>query len=268
VPAITRHDSAYLLQTGDGRVVFVLPYEEQFSLIGTTETLHAGDPGGATVDEAEIDYLLSSVNRQFQPQRSRAEIRHQFAGVRPLLDDNAGSLGAVSRDYRLELNHDAGQAPLLSVFGGKITSFRRLAQKAVDRLRPYFPPLPDSVTRRLILPGGDFTSQAELRDELQRRHPWLDPALCRRWVRTYGSHSHALLDNASCMADLGPCFGADLTRREVDYLCQREWALTADDILWRRTKRGLFLDANQREALDRYLGRPYHERLLDQDNQQ
>jgi len=253
VPSITHDKYAYILQNSDGRVVFVLPYETDYSLIGTTETAHAGDPANPAVSAAEEAYLLASINQHFGQQRSAGDICYRFAGVRPLLDDRAGSMGAISRDYRLELSPADHGAPLLSVYGGKITSFRRLAEKCLDRLAPFFPALGPSRSRQLVLPGGDFSDPAALAAELAQHSPWLDQALLQRWVRSYGTHSRLLLAGCHSMADLGTHFGGSLTRREVDYLRQHEWALSADDILWRRTKQGLRLSAQQQALLTDYL---------------
>ncbi|HUN48316.1 MAG TPA: glycerol-3-phosphate dehydrogenase C-terminal domain-containing protein, partial [Stellaceae bacterium] len=238
------------------RIVFVLPFEEDFTLIGTTEDAFEGDPAAVACSEADAAYLCRAVSRWFARPVSPATILWRYAGVRPLYEDHAANASAVTRDYVLILDAPPGSAPLLSVLGGKITTYRRLAEAALDRLRPAFPMMPGGWTDRTPLPGGDLAGGdvAPAAEALQRGFPWLDPLLARRLTRRYGSEAGAMLDGAKAMGDLGIEFGAGLTAAEVGWLRREEWAATAEDILWRRTKLGLRLDAAQQRHLADYLG--------------
>lgn len=253
VPKLHDQPHAYMLQNVDQRIIFVIPYEQDFSLIGTTDVEYEGDPAAVAISPAEIDYLLQISNSYFKRQLSSADIVHSFSGVRPLLDDESVNAQAVTRDYKLELSVVADQLPLLSVFGGKITTYRKLAEAAVDRLAPFFPTMTARWTADTPLPGGDFADRDSLAQQLQLQYPWLPLAVQQRYLRSYGSRSHLLLLKAASIADLGEHFGAGLYQAEVDYLCQHEWAVLADDILWRRTKLGLQLDPAQQQRLQQYL---------------
>ncbi|WP_210397753.1 glycerol-3-phosphate dehydrogenase [Motiliproteus sediminis] len=257
VPALSSSPHAYLLQhPQDQRVVFVLPYETDYSLIGTTEIIHQGDPATANVSDDEVDYLLQLVNRHFVRQLGPDDIRHHFAGVRPLLDDRADSLTAISRDYLLELDAPATEAPLLSVFGGKLTSFRALAERALQRLAPHLTTPLREPPERLVLPGGDFDNQRQLYRHYRHRYPWLPMRLLRRWVRSYGTEINLLLGDARHLEDLGALIGADLYLRELAWMRQQEWAHTAEDILWRRSKLGLRFSAAETSRLIALLEQP------------
>lgn len=248
------HDKAYIFQEPDGRIVFAIPFEEDFTLIGTTEAHHEGDPGTARCTEAECDYLVEAVNRYLVHPIRRADIVWDFAGVRPLFDDEAESATAATRDY--VLTFDEAPAPLLSVFGGKITTYRRLAENALKRLATVFPALPGPWTAHAPLPGGDFPWDGlpALVDELAARFPFLDRSILRAIARRHGTQSFTLLDGANAPADLGHDFGGGLFAREVDWFTSREWAEEVDDILWRRSKLGLRVPAEGRKALAGYLG--------------
>ncbi len=253
LPRLYSGPEAYLLQHEDQRVVFVIPYEEQFSLIGTTDVEFHGDPQQAAISPKETDYLLGIVNRDFRQPCSAADIRLSFAGVRPLLSARSGAAQAASRDYRLTLQGGADQPPLLSVFGGKLTTYRKLAESALERLRPFFPHAGPAWTREAPLPGGDFDNLADLQIQLRERYPWLEPELASRYARLYGTRSALLLDGCGGPADLGVGFGAGLYQREVDFLVDQEWVRTLDDLIWRRTKLGLRLDASAQQQLADYL---------------
>ncbi len=240
-------EHAWLLQHPDKRVVFVIPYENDYSLIGTTEVTFTGDPASAGISDEETDYLLGIVNGYFRTQLHPSDIVHSFGGVRPLLEEEGESVSKLSRDYSLVLRDTP--APLLSVYGGKITTYRRLAEKALSRLASHFPQMGDSWTHSATLPGGDFDSQAALYDRYRSSHPWLDASLLRRWVRSYGTRLEGILGDASGSDDLGEHFGAGLYEREVDYLMKHEWARTAEDVLWRRSKLGLRLAPGQVDQL-------------------
>ena len=256
VPALFTHDRAYIFQNGDGRIVFAIPYEGRFTLIGTTDRDYAGDPARVVADPDEIAYLCAAASRWFQAPVRADDVVWSFSGVRPLQDDGAGAAQAATRDYVLDLDAPQGEAPLLSVFGGKITTYRRLAEHALERLAPHLPGLsPRAWTADAPLPGGDFprdgfpTLVADLRDA----YPWLTVAHAERLARAYGTRAPAILGNATGLAGLGGVLGADLTRAEVDYLVRFEWARTADDVLWRRSKLGLHLRPNEVAALEEHL---------------
>ncbi|TWC28037.1 homodimeric glycerol 3-phosphate dehydrogenase (quinone) [Pseudomonas sp. SJZ079] len=254
VPRLYPGDHAYILQNEDKRIVFAIPYQERYTLIGTTDQEYQGDPGKVAITAAEIDYVLAVTNAHFKHQLSRADVLHSFSGVRPLCDDESDNPAAITRDYTLSLNGEQGEAPLLSVFGGKLTTYRKLAESALAQLAPFFPAMRPAWTSSARLPGGEeMSSPAELRHALVARHPWLDGALAERWARTYGSRTWRLLGDAGGMEALGEHFGAGLYRREVDYLIGHEWATEAEDILWRRTKLGLEFSVEARARLQQYL---------------
>lgn len=251
------HDRAYILQQPDKRIVFAIPYETDFTLIGTTDIEHDGPPGTAVCTDAERDYLLAAASAYFREPVRADEIVWSYSGVRPLYDDGASSATAATRDYVLELRTDGG-APVLDVFGGKITTHRRLAEAALAKLAPVLPPMREAWTAGAPLPGGDFAVDGApaLAAALRARHPFLDPAWASRLVRAYGTDAERLLDGATEAADLGRDFGATLTEREVAWLRDREWARTAEDVLWRRSKLGLRIDPAGTAALADWLAAP------------
>ncbi|WP_136063966.1 glycerol-3-phosphate dehydrogenase [Modicisalibacter radicis] len=251
VPRINTDERAYILQNRDGRIVFVLPYEQDFSLIGTTDVRYRGDPATIHAGDEEIDYLLEVVNAHFRTPLSRDDVVATFSGVRPLCDDESTDPAAMTRDYTLDL--DRRGAPLLSVFGGKITTYRKLAETALTTLAPLFPVMRPAWTADARLPGGDIGSRADFQARLLRDYPFLGDDRARRFASSYGTLCLHFLEGCKRLEDLGEDFGGGLSQREVDYLVECEWAREADDILWRRTKRYLRLDASQREALAGYL---------------
>lgn len=253
VPRLNRDTEAYILQNEDERIVFVIPYEEQFSLIGTTDVDYQGDPSKATISLEETDYLLAIVNQYFRRQLTAGDVVWSYSGVRPLIEEDGKDAKEVSRDYSFEVDEPQGKAPLISVFGGKITTYRKLAEAATNRLCEYFPRSSMPWTRQAVLPGGNFTSQKALATSLLHRYPWLPDTLARRLVRTYGTLAFKVIGDSNSFEDMGPCFAADLTAREVDYLVENEWARSAEDILWRRTKQGLFASPEQTRSLEQYL---------------
>ena len=255
VPRLYEGEHAYILQNEDRRIVFAIPYLRQFTLIGTTDREYHGDPTSISISEEETDYLLDVANAHFKHQLSRQDILRSFSGVRPLCDDESDDPSAVTRDYTLALDNTPGEAPLLSVFGGKLTTYRKLAEAALEQLAPHFAGvLKASWTASAPLPGGEaMTTVEDLAIQLMERLRQLDPALARRWASTYGSRIWKLLDGAHNLSELGEHLGAGLYAREVDYLVHEEWARDADDILWRRTKLGLFLNARQKERLEQLL---------------
>ena len=249
VPRLYPGEHAYLLQNDDHRVVFVIPFEREFTLIGTTELPFAEDPAAVTASEQEIQYLCRAAGRWFRAAPAPGDVAWSFAGVRPLYDDRAGNMAAVTRDYVLEL--DEAGAPALSIFGGKLTTYRRLAEHALTRLASHLPGAGPAWTAQAPLPGGaDF--HPDIAGELRRRHPFLNGAAAERLARSYGSEAYAIFGEQ----DAGRDFGHGLFQAEVDWLVEQEWARTAEDMLWRRSKLGLLFGPAETEALRDYLARP------------
>ncbi len=256
VPRMYDGPHAYVLQRPDKRIVFAIPFEGDYTLIGTTDIPYSGDPALVAISPEETEYLCAAVNEYFRAQISAADVVWSFAGVRPLLDDDDPDPAAITRDYMLDVQGDEGEAPLLSVVGGKITTYRVLAEAALDLLRPWLPAMGPAWTAGAKLPGGDLPAGGSdmLADELMTTHPWLPPDLARRYARSYGTRSGELLRGAAKMEDLGVDLGAGLHERELAYLMDAEWAQTAADVLWRRTKLGLRFSASERQNLARRMG--------------
>jgi glycerol-3-phosphate dehydrogenase len=234
-------DDAYLLQSDDGRVIFVLPFLDRFSLIGTTELELEHMPEKVAITPGEVDYLCRIVNRYFRAPISPADVVWSFAGVRPLVDDADDDPSSVTRDFLISLDAPEGRAPLLSVLGGKITTYRVLAEAAMDDLSPFLPDLPEPWTEDTPLPGGDMPGadfEAYLAS-VEGAFPWLPADLARRLVRAYGTRIGVLLGEASSLADLGTHYGDGVYEAEIGYLLRYEWLVTVEDLLWRRSKLGL-----------------------------
>jgi glycerol-3-phosphate dehydrogenase len=248
------HERAYILQAADGRVVFAIPFQRDFTLIGTTDLSFAGDPAAVTPTVEEIDYLCGVINAYFRATIGGTDVVWAFAGVRALHDDGAGRPQDIGRDYALVLDKGLGAAPLLIVYGGKLTTFRRLGEDALSRLSPFFP-RSRPWTAKVPLPGGDFVydGAATLIERTQRRWPFLTDDHARRLVGAYGTRVEHVLGAATRLDDLGMRFGADLTAAEVRYLMTKEWAQTADDVLWRRSKLGLRFAKAETAALERFM---------------
>ena len=253
VPRIHTEEEAYLLQNKDGRVVFLIPFEDKFTLIGTTDIEYKGDPSNVVISQSEIDYILGISNEHFKHQLTAEDVCFAFSGVRPLLDDESDSPQAVTRDYTFEVEAPAGMAPILSVFGGKLTTYRKLSELAVDGLVEFFAHAGPAWTKHATLPGGDFSNQANLQTQLNTNYPWLPIELCARYARSYGTLSYQILSEASVLADLGEHFGAGLYALEIDYLVAHEWARNVDDILWRRSKLGLSMSTSEKLRLADYM---------------
>jgi len=262
VRRLFEHDRGYIFQTRDARVVFALPFEHDFTLIGTTDQGFAGDPGNVKPSADEIVYLCDAANQYFRASIAPADVVWSFAGVRSLYDDGSRKAQDVSRDYVLKLDERAGEAPLLTVYGGKITTYRRLAEHAIDRLVQVLAQVlahaikaGPAWTRDSHLPGGEFPVDGveALVAKTRKSRPFLTIEHARRLVRAYGTRLERVLGPARRLEDLGPCFGGDLTGAEVRYLMEREWAQTADDVLWRRSKLGLRLSAEERGRLARFM---------------
>jgi len=252
VPRLAEHDRAYIFQNADGRIVFAIPYETDFTLIGTTDAEHDGPPGEARCTDEEAAYLCAAVSEYFAEPVTVGDIVWRYAGVRPLYDDGAKSATAATRDYVLEVEDRDGAAPLLSIFGGKITTYRRLAEAAMAKLAPYFPSGGPVWTAGAPLPGGDFSHDGAdgLIASARARYGFLGRADATRLVRSYGTMVPEVLGDASSWEDLGTAYGAGLTEREVRWLMGNLWARTAEDVLWRRSKLGLRIGADDAARLD------------------
>jgi glycerol-3-phosphate dehydrogenase len=250
------HDRAYMFQNADGRIIFVIPYQDDFTLIGTTDRDYDGDPAKVKASPEEIQYLCASASEYLKKPVLPADVVWTYSGVRPLYDDGASEAKAATRDYVFELDTPGG-APLLSIYGGKITTYRRLAEEALERLSPYLrsAKAKEGWTGKSPLPGGDMdvSAVAALTAELTREYPFLDKAHANRLAHAYGTRATKLLGSAKSLADLGQSFGATLTESEVRYLMSNEWACTADDVAWRRSKLGLRLSPDEIAALDEWI---------------
>ncbi len=253
VPRLFAHRFAYLFQNEDRRIVFAIPYHQDFTLIGTTDVDFHGNPAEVHIDTAEVTYLCALANRYFRRQIGPADILWSYSGVRPLLEDESSDPMRVTRDYALELEREP--LPLLSVFGGKITTYRRLAEDAVNLLAEALGSRTVPWTASAVLPGGDLPqgSLAVFLRTLERRYPWLPAAVRRRYAQAYGTRILQLLADAAGPADLGTELLPQLYEREVQYLCREEFARSVDDILWRRSKLGLYLANNDTGPLERWL---------------
>ncbi|MCO5147667.1 MAG: glycerol-3-phosphate dehydrogenase [Aquamicrobium sp.] len=246
---------AYFFQNRDGRIIFAIPYENDYTLIGTTDRDYEGDPGAVTITESEIDYLCAAASEYFVEPVRREDIVWTYSAVRPLYDDGASKAQEATRDYVLMAEAPAGEAPLIDVFGGKITTYRRLAEHMLEKIEGFLGPRGAKWTASAPLPGGDFAPDGFEREvaSLRAAYPFLEAAHAARLVRLYGTRARVLLGPARAVADLGRHFGADLYEAEIRYLMTHEWAATAEDVLWRRTKRGLRLTPREAAALEDYM---------------
>src|SRR6201995_3247054 len=250
------HDRAYMFQNADGRIIFVIPYQDDFTLIGTTDRDYHGDPAKVKATTEEINYLCNAASEYLAKPVKPADVVWTYSGVRPLYDDGASEAKAATRDYVFELDTPGG-APLLSIYGGKITTYRRLAEEALERLAPYLRSAKarEGWTGKSPLPGGnmDVSALPALTAELQRNYPFLTQEHANRLAHAYGTRAAKVLGNAKSLADLGQSFGATLTAAEVSYLMTWEWALSAADVVWRRSKLGLRLSAAEIATIDEWI---------------
>lgn len=255
VPKLYEGDKAFIMQNDDRRIVFAIPYLDQYTMIGTTDHEYQGDPAQVKITQEEIDYLIEVSNAHFKKQLKQADIVSTFAGVRPLCDDESDNPSAITRDYTLALSKEADdQAPLLSVFGGKLTTYRKLAESAMQQLKAFFPEMQESWTATEALPGGEnMQSVAQLIQEIRAQITDASDALAKRWACAYGSRVWNFLGEVTSVEQLGQYFGQGLYVKEVDYLCTAEWVTTSQDVLWRRSKLGLSFTQKETEALDAYL---------------
>ncbi|MBV4413139.1 glycerol-3-phosphate dehydrogenase [Enterobacteriaceae bacterium YMB-R22] len=256
VPRVHTQKQAYILQNEDKRIVFVIPWLDAFSIIGTTDVEYHGSAHHVKIDDNEINYLLNVYNAHFKKPLSRDDIVWTYSGVRPLCDDESDSPQAITRDYTLDVHDENGKAPLLSVFGGKLTTYRKLAEHAMDKLARYYDNIGPAWTKTGVLPGGDIHGD---RDDyaalLRNRHTFLSESLARRYARTYGSNSELLLAGVSSLNDLGEHFGHELYEAELRYLVEHEWVRQLDDAIWRRTKLGMWLSDEQKAQVAGWLDR-------------
>lgn len=248
------HDKCYFFQGTDGRIIFAIPYETDFTLIGTTDAEHDDPSVRPECTPEERDYLIAFANQYFKHDITKEDVVWTYSGVRPLYDDGASSATAATRDYTLKVEAEGG-APILNIFGGKITTYRRLAQSALAKIRPYFTDMSEDWTAEVPLPGGDFAVDGvdELVSELRGRFGFLDERWARRLVRHYGTEAKLIMGDARSVADLGVDFGASLTEAEISWLMDKEFARRAEDVVWRRNKQGLRMTTAQIAALDDWM---------------
>ena len=258
------HPFAYIFQNPDGRIVFAIDYEQDFTLVGTTDLEYHGDTNKVAIDPSEIEYLCELTQRYFRKPITPSDVVWSYSGVRPLLEDDSANASEITRDYKLAI--DAEQAPLLSVFGGKITTFRKLAEEAVDMIAPRLGNQRTTWTEHACLPGGDLYGAPQNRgvleydayvNRMQLQFAWLPPKLVARYVRAYGTRINVLLKNRHSIADMGEEVVKDLFAAEIDYLVNTEWASSGADILWRRSKLGLHLPAGSEQRIDQWIARTY-----------
>lgn len=254
VPRVHTQPQAYILQNEDKRIVFVIPWMDEFSIIGTTDVEFTGDPQNVTISESEINYLLKVYNGHFNKPLAREDVIWTYSGVRPLCDDESDSPQAITRDYTLDIHDIDGKAPLLSVFGGKLTTYRKLAEHAMDKLAAWYPHCGAAWTKGSQLPGGHFTGNRDtFADKLAQRYSFITPTLARRYARTYGSNSELILASAGRLEDLGEDFGHEFYEAELRYLIEHEWVRRLDDAIWRRTKLGMWLSAQQQSSVAEWI---------------
>jgi glycerol-3-phosphate dehydrogenase len=253
LPKLYEGSHAFILQNDDRRVVFMIPYGDLHTLVGTTDVPVEDEEARPEPSAEEVAYLCRAVNRYLARPARPQDVVWSYAGVRPLYDDGSADPSAVTRDYTLRVDDEEGQAPVLSVFGGKITTYRRLAEQAMERLAPYFPGLRPAWTERAPLVGSDFggATRVEARNAFFERNSRVPESTLRGIFRRHGSLSQTVVGDG----DLGEQFGGGLTERELRYFVEREWAQTAEDVLWRRTKAGLLMTQGQRERVAEALGR-------------
>ena len=260
IPKLYDHEYAYTFQHDDGRVIFTIPYQENYTLIGTTDTPFSSNPRCAKADSTEIEYLCSAVSTYFTKSVMPDDVVWTYSGVRPLYDDGEKSASKATRDYVLSLDTEPDMPPLLSIYGGKVTTHRCLAEDALEKLAPYLDMTEECWTANTPLPGGDLPQESNPTAALESfiknfsaATPWLEPSVSKRLACAYGTRSYDVIAGASSLSDMGPHFGAGLFKKEVDFLIREEWAQTAEDILWRRTKLGLHMSEKERQSVKAYM---------------
>tara|TARA_Y100001956_G_C4128654_1_gene192001 strand:- start:3494 stop:5041 length:1548 start_codon:yes stop_codon:yes gene_type:complete len=257
IPRIHDEPQAYILQNKDNRIVFMIPYLDKFSIIGTTDVEYKGDPREVSISKEEVDYLIDIVNQHFVQQVSHDDVVWSYSGVRPLCDDESDSPQAITRDYTLELEAEFDQAPLLSIFGGKLTTYRKLAESAMRKLEPFFPNMGSPWTARQALPGGNFScTREQLAETIHSQYTWLPLTLIQRYVTQFGTRTWQLLENTNGLEEMGIKFSDSaegIFQKEIDYLIDNEFAQTCEDILWRRTKLGLYISEQEQSSITDYV---------------
>ena len=265
VPKLYDHDRCYIFQNADGRIIFAIPYEGEFTLIGTTDRDYSGDPAKVAITEEETAYLCAAASEYFTRSITPDDVVWTYSGVRPLYDDGASEAQAATRDYVLKVDGGDGTPPLINIFGGKITTYRRLAESALEKIGDALGETRGAPwTAGATLPGGDFPVEGygALVKDIAREHPGLPNRLIARLVRAYGTDTREILAGVRTTDDLGRDFGAGLSEREIDWLREKEWAVTAEDVAWRRSKLGLHMTADELAALDAALDGPAPARSL------
>jgi len=261
VPRSKDLDQAYILQNEDKRVVFVLPYLDKFSIIGTTDKEYKGRPEDVSIDDWEVDYLLKVYNQHFSSSLVWEDIVSTYSGVRPLCDDESSDPSAITRDYTLELHEESPNNALISIYGGKITTYRKLSEAVLEKISPYLSTKTRAWSAASPLPGADKFGQTleQIHSSLSHKFAWLNQQQMKRYSKSYGLLCQQFLTGKKTHNELGQHFGADLFAAEIDYLIDYEWATSADDVLWRRTKLGLFLSSTEKEQVQLYI----EKRLID-----
>jgi glycerol-3-phosphate dehydrogenase len=255
VPKFFDHDRCYIFQNADNRIIFAIPYERDFTLIGTTDQDYHGDVSKVEISDSEINYLCDAASEYFEKQVRPRDIVWTYSGVRPLYNDGASKAQEATRDYVLKVEGSSSEGAVLNIFGGKITTYRRLAEHVMEKIEDVLGKKKGSWTRGAKLPGGAFETtgfNGEVK-KLKSAYPFLTDRQATRYVRLYGSQAQTLLGTAKTDAQLGTKFGAEMTEAEVRYLMTHEWALTAEDVLWRRTKAGLVTGKDDAAALDKFM---------------
>ncbi len=249
------HNKAYMFQNEDRRIIFAIPYEGEYTLIGTTDIEYEGDPAKVRITEDEINYLCESASEYFKAPIVPADVVWSYSGVRPLFDDGDADAQEVTRDFVLDVNGTAYEPVLLNIFGGKLTTYRYLAEKALEKISPWLPDESEAWTDTKVLPGGDIQVEniQNYIEEQKKKYPELSPELINRLIRLYGTRANKILNGTKTEDDLGEHFGSNLYSKEVSYLVKNEWATTADDILWRRTKLGIRFTPEQKNRLIEWL---------------
>lgn len=255
VPRAKDLDQAYILQNEDKRVVFVLPYLDKFSIIGTTDKEYEGAPENVAIDDWEVNYLLKVFNQHFKTSIGKDDIVSTYSGVRPLCDDESSDPSAITRDYTLALHKQSEHNALISIYGGKITTYRKLSEAVMEKLSPFIPEASRAWTVSEASPGSEFLGQTleEIKAIIRAKHNWLTHTEVERYSKSYGLLCLTFLDGKTSHKDLGQYFGSELFAAEIDYLMDNEWAYYAQDALFRRTKLGLFLNTSEIEIVERYM---------------
>lgn len=255
VPKLHNHDRAYIFQNADNRIIFALPYEQDYTLIGTTDQDYEGDPKDVKISPQEVTYLCDAASEYFKEPILPEHIVWSYSGVRPLFDDGASAAQEATRDYVLREDGKGDEARVINIFGGKITTYRRLAESMLEKIEDAIGSRNPSWTANSTLTGGDFKVDEfeKIVADVQKKYAFLEPALAWRLVRSYGTKAWQLLEGAASLEDMGPQFGGSLTGREVQYLMQNEWAQTAEDVVWRRSKLGIRLSEDQIANLDEWM---------------